>query len=201
MTRTLFLLLTTFFCALTSFIEGVPSKENVLPKTISDSELNIRLLDISAAPSSIVGGSVNVITGSYIEQECDLVIPGAVSLSVQRYFNSASKERGTLCHGWDLNLPSKLRMSDETPVVPVNHFDWKSVHIKNPIVAEINDRGMNLVFAGLCNKDMKISDKQLKFGVTNCSTGILSSRTNIRNKKFYCASFGGKTCVLYGGLG
>lgn len=77
---------------------------------ITDSELSIPLLDISAAPSSIVGNAVNVITGSYVDSECDMVIPGSNALTIQRYFNSGNEKRGTLCHGWDLNFPSDIKI-------------------------------------------------------------------------------------------
>lgn len=151
---------------------------------IADVELNIQLLDLSTPPSSIVGGAVNVITGSYVDSETDLVIRGSNPLSLQRHFNSGNKKRGSLCHGWDLNFPSKIKVTYEEEA-------------KKPIKAIVNDRGADLMFSGRSNKNLKICKSQLHYGVTNCSSGILSSRTNIRNKRLHYRDFNAKHCELH----
>jgi RHS repeat-associated protein len=141
--------------------------EGFVSKIIDDAELNTPLLDMSAAPNSIVGGAVNVITGNYFECDSDLVIPSAHPLVLQRSFHSGNNAKGNLCHGWDLNLPSKITMFDITS-------------------AYVNDRGAILSFERRSRQAfLKIAKKQLRFGVTNCSTGELSSQTNIKNKKLF----------------
>lgn len=120
--------------------------DEVISKVIDNTELNVPFMDLSAAPSSIVGGAVNVITGSYFDSECDLVIPGANPFVLQRSYNSSSHKKGTLCHGWDLNYPSKAEIC--------------SGSLFN---VTVNDRGSSLTFK-YCpgdERDMKISSKQL----------------------------------------
>ena len=184
MKNTIVLLLAGFLCTLTNTVEGTADEPDVIAKTIEDSELDIHLLDLSAAPSSIVGGAVNVITGSYVDSECDMVIPGSNPLVIQRHFNSGNKKRGSLCHGWDLNFPSDVKITYQQG-------------LKDPVTAIVKDRGADLVFNGRFKEKMKISKKQLQYGVTNCSTGILSSRTNIRNKRFVYRYNYAKHCELY----
>lgn len=189
MKKTTLFLLTGFLCILTNFVEGTESDTEAIAKAIPDSELDIPLLDIEAAPSSIVGGAVNVITGSYVESVCDMAIPGSTPLTVQRHFNSGNRKRGNLCHGWDLNLPSNIKII------------YTEGGVKNPIKAIVNDRGADLTFNGKFGKKMKIINEQLRNGVTNCSTGVISSRTNIRNKKLYYDRLYARHAQLYAETG
>lgn len=138
---------------------------------MQEGELNTCLLDILPEPSSIIGGAVNVITGNYVECECDLYLPSSNPFTVQRCFNSGSKIRGSLCHGWDLNLPSEVRILETRGGE------------KKPHKAVVNDRGSRLLFHGKKQKNLKLDSKQLKYGVTNCASGFIGSQTNIRNKK------------------
>jgi len=165
------LLLTGSLWALSNLIYGCSSEYNVIEKYIDDAELNTSLQDICAVPSAIVGGAVNVITGNYVESHCDLTIPGANSLQVQRLFNSGCMKEGSLCHGWNLNLPSDVQIH-ESP--------------EKKISATVHDRGATFMFKHSPDKDrMRIRKKQLRYGVTNCSSGVLSSLNNIKNKRLY----------------
>lgn len=157
-------LLVGYICLLTTLIAA--TEESLILKKIDHEELNSPLLDASTAPSSIVGGAVNIITGNYFECHSDLTIPSAHPIALQRSFNSANSEKGNLCHGWDLNLPSKIC------------FSGSSVYV--------DDRGTILSFEynhNKANASLIVKSKQLRFGITNYSTGVLSSWTNIRNKK------------------
>jgi RHS repeat-associated protein len=176
--------LLTGFLYTTIAIDGDTTEPIISPKMLADSDLNIQLLDISAAPNSIVGGAVNVITGSYVNSECDMTLAGSNPLVLQRHFNSGNRKRGTLCHGWDLNFPSNIEV-------------FHPRIISNPITVIIHDRGADLSFKGWVRCDMEINKKQLHYGVTNCSTGVLSSRTNIKNKKFFYPAHYARQCELH----
>nr|HEV8053082.1 DUF6531 domain-containing protein [Parachlamydiaceae bacterium] len=170
-------LLTGLFYLLVIPIQGFASNDQLVEKMVEEGEVNSLLLDMSATPSSIVGGAVNVITGSYFESASDLVIPGANPIALQRTYNSHNKDKGSLCHSWDLNLPSKATFSSARTSV------------------EVYDRGTRLNFNESTDNYHSISDndfmsvcigkKQLSLGVTNCSKGLLNSRTNIRNREFH----------------
>ena len=166
MRSTCILLTTCIFAFANSIHADTDVDEVIIHKTINDSELNTPLFDISAVPNSIVGGVVNVITGNFVESDLDLVHPGNCSFKVERHFNSGSDDKGSLCHGWNLNFPSDINFQGEGRE------------------ALVKDRGASLIFGRTEIQDkLKVSKKQLQYGVTNCSSGNLSSHTNIKNKK------------------
>lgn len=146
-------------------------------KTIEDSELNTPLLDLQAVPNSIVGGVVNVITGSYFESTPELPIPGANSFVVRRCYCSSSKENGILGFGWDLDFKTSITLGLKSIDEDDNQV-WYGL---------LNDRGAKLLFEGPLHRNRSVTfdldEKQLKFGVTNCASGAIGSRRNIKNKK------------------
>ena len=126
-------------------------------------------MDLAAAPSSIVGGVVNAITGNYFEGECDLIIPGTNPLVVQRYFTSGgpkSKEGNE----WHFNIPGKIEIYESE----------KSRY------ALLKEHGASFLFKGALKEHtvaLELVGKIFNYGVTNCTSGRLSSRHNLRNKK------------------
>jgi RHS repeat-associated protein len=198
MNKILFLLATVLL-AISSSLQGGDKASAVIHKKIDDAEMNTPLLDISAIANTIVAGCVNVTSGNYNDSDCDLVNPGANSLALQRSFNSASSERGSLCHGWDLNLPSRLTVTET--VRQEQLYSWngepKGTITHRDYAAEMNDRGAKLFFTKEAWGDLQISQQQLDYGVTNCGSGTLNSRTNIKNRQlggYYCRK---KSCSLY----
>lgn len=210
MTRQI-LILACCILAWTQQVKADATDSSLQTKELNDAVLNTPLLDISAAPSSIVGGAVNVITGNYVESECDLVLPGAQALTLTRSFNSSSSSRGTLCHGWDLNLPSKIEINFdvEKGKEEFRVLGWQerlhnppTQEAQNEPVALIHDRGANLCFTPYeKKKSFRISLEQLNQGVTNCSGGALNSRTNIKNRKLRIDHKHRKTCELHAETG
>src|ERR1700722_13867631 len=166
-----YVLIILFSFALTLPIHSTETidREALIMKTLDDADIDTALMDLSAPPSSIVGGVVNAITGNYFENECDLVIPGANPISLRRSFNSANEERGSLCHGWDFNFPSEIAF-------------FKDGFTRYALV---KDRGANLMFecpASHHHANMHLQSKTFRYGVTNCNAGMLSKRYNIKNK-------------------
>ena len=79
-------------------------------------------------------------------------------------------------HGWDLNLPSDIVVRKEGAV---NY-------------ASVNDRGAKFLFIAADNiTKMKVSDEILKYGVTNCNSGVLSSRNNIKIQPLWTLVYSG----------
>lgn len=151
------LLLSLFLCLYVS----LPG-ETITEKAIDNEALNIPLIDLESIPSAIVGGAVNVITGSYIENECDFYLPGANPLTLTRTYNSSFELKGTLCHGWDFNHLSTA------------HAFYDAI---------IRYEGTSLHYDRSSAEELIINKNQLIYGITNCSGRVLSARTNIKNRR------------------
>ena len=166
MTRAYFLL---FLFSVAVLAAEEVSNEILIQKVIDESELDTPLMDLAAAPSSIVGGVVNAITGNYFEGECDLIIPGTQPLVVQRYFTSGgpkSKEGNE----WHFNIPGKIEIFESE----------KSRY------ALLKEHGASFLFKGALKEHtvaLELVGKIFHYGVTNCTSRRLSSRHNLRNKK------------------
>ena len=61
------------------------------------------LSNFRGAPSAIVGGHVNVITGDFIDYEIDCVLPGPKPFVFDRVYSSSQCQKGTLTTGWCIN--------------------------------------------------------------------------------------------------
>src|SRR3984885_10937050 len=150
--------------------EGIDT-ESWIAKIIDDSEIDTPLIDSAAAPSSIVGGVVNAITGNYFETECDLVIPGTNPLIVQRHFTSGGP-KARESNEWYFNLPGEIEI-----------FENDKARF-----ALLKEQGANFLFEGSLKEDivtMKLIKKIFRYGVTNCSSGRLSSRHNLKNRRLF----------------
>ncbi len=139
------------------------------------------LIDLTGIPSSVVGGCVNTITGSYFESHNDITIPGPNPLSYSTSFNSNHILGCNLATSWSVNLPGALTI--ERP---------KSIKGR---IAKFMQNGSVLHFD--CAEKSKVlipEEKQLRYGVTNCASGRLSAKDNFKNMSIankdgslYCA--------------
>lgn len=135
------------------------------------------LSNLEGEPSSVVGGCVNVISGDFFEFQRDLVLEGPEPLVLERYYSSSDSSCGTLHNGWHLNHQGTVIVRDipignpEDPQVEYLHH----VEYKGPFGSEIR-------FDDSCGRGMMgIHQDVLKRGVTNCGSGQISSRTNLKN--------------------
>lgn len=69
-------------------------------------------------PSSIHLGCVNVTTGEYVENSCDLFVDGVEPLSFHRAHTSSNKERQLIDWAWEIN-PCSLTLQQESQALPV----------------------------------------------------------------------------------
>ena len=146
------------------------------------SDENNPLVDLNGMPDSMVGGCVNAITGSYSESTTDIYIPSSNPLFVNRYYNSNNKDYGTLMHGWDLNLRGGAAVSCSDP--------YRTAFAKyGPSFVTFEGRSYLYRF--------KFLNKQLRYGVTNCVSGMLSAKNNIKNLRFYGDPGKSNFCELY----
>ena len=123
-------------------------------------------------PSSLVNGSVCVISGEYVDSVVDLVIPGPEPLVIARHYGSHS--------GWSYNHVDKIRVFNTY----YKQHDYPSVvmDLRQPSGARLN-------YLYPRAKDLDKREK-LKFkllmpkGFTN-GAAALSGRTNMKNQKMY----------------
>lgn len=125
-------------------------------------------LDIE--PTSIVN-QVNVITGTYMCSEVDFVIPGAEPFVLQRNYVSAdTDENGPFGKGWNRNYFGFVkRLKNEES--KINHV----------IVTVLESGGSMYQYGGTHRYSLKMIPESYEDIVTNCGSGMMSARTNIRN--------------------
>ncbi|MFQ5728827.1 MAG: DUF6531 domain-containing protein, partial [Waddliaceae bacterium] len=160
-------LLKFFLCLAVSFCVSL---EGAKAGDYGDQEGVPSIIDLQGHPSGIVGEMVNVITGHLVDGEVDSAGVGPKPITIQRYYNSGSSQRGTLCDGWDLNLHQDITFSKKDARV----------------FAIVSDRGSQFLFtdrSGGRRFSCKIDTDLLKWGVTNGTNGVFSGRTNITNRR------------------
>lgn len=151
----------------------------------------IPLADLVGEPSTIVNG-VNVITGDYIEHDCDLVTAGINPLALERSYYSTDDRKGSLRDGWN--------------------FCFGSTLLLNKINLPTENKHEALLFEGSCTtkfyaegkerpNELSVCKKMLEKGVTNTSTGQMAARTNIKNTKILFMGKNGRDIVVTNGMG
>ncbi len=142
----------------------------------------LSLASLEGEPSSIVHGCVSAITGDYVEGQTDLIIPGIEPLYVQRSYCSTPFSDRSMEDGWSLNhhgyLDENSMMRDE------NCSCMKFCCLARPSKKKVQT----------------VSFLTMRYGVTNCSKGAISARTNWINtkihydgKRFYATTGSGAT--------
>jgi len=71
-------------------------------------EDEISLVDVIKSPIAKVGGSVNVISGSWVDNDSHITPSGADGIPLAHSYVSSSIQEGALGDGWDLFFPSEL---------------------------------------------------------------------------------------------
>lgn len=117
-----------------------------------------------AIPSTLVNGRVNAVTGSLVEVEQDIVVPGVSPFVLERTYAFAI-DTGSLGYGWDHNHAEVLSSQ------------WGKRHCY--IVTK--GKGTQLVYSSRDNESrQKLHPDLWNKGLTNCR-GEISGRTNLKN--------------------
>ncbi len=183
-------LLTAIFLIFNAYIYSEDIEENYFQfidalksRDLEDHEENNPLVDLNGMPDSMVGGCVNAITGSYCEATRDMVIAGSNPINLTRSYNSNSTEEGTFQYGWNINLPGQGVVLVPDPESNSARKDRRSFLKPDPLsTAYIKHGGSFLTFeGGVKTKEYHIERKQLQYGLTNCGSGLLGAKENIKN--------------------
>ncbi len=143
----------------------------------SSSKLPDTLANIEAEPSSFAHGCVNVITGDYTENECDIVIPGVDPLVLNRFYTSGNSTFSrTPSTGWCFNHHGYLSMDiiEQTDTVSRYSYDFCNHHGSFIQFKEQEQHGA-----------LKVNKSLFDKGITNCGGGEISARSNLKNTKVF----------------
>lgn len=140
------------------------------------------VIDFEAAPSSIIGNAVNVITGHYVETETDYLSRSATPIHIQRSYSSGSKEFGFLNGFWDLNIWGKVFCRD------YGAYYW---------VAKVKERGNTTIYNGSSGSFYMVSKGYIRQGICNSAPPKLVGQVSLKNRWLMMSS---KHPLLHNGL-
>lgn len=131
---------------------------------------NEQAMDLTAFPSSVVDGCVNVITGDYFEHAVDVVLPGTLGFKIERSYSSRACKRGTLQYGWDINHGGKVIRQHTT-----NHrYAYVKGTERNGTLYQLNRKKESETL-------YHVHDSFIERGLTNVFGGEISANTNLKN--------------------
>lgn len=145
------------------------------------------VVNFCGAPSALVNGSVNVITGDYTEHATDIYIPGPEPLTVERSYVSSDSKRGSLGYGWNKNHHGTLSVGCQM----VQYNDYKDqIDIGNSACYD-SGLGVRMNYESKTSiKDddleFRINKKLYSSGLSNASGTEISGRTNHKNDVISC---------------
>ncbi len=132
--------------------------------------------EVEGDPSSIIGGCVNILTGSYVESEVDLSMPVPEPLELQRFYNSLIQTNEALFSNWTYNINPYAIMdkADDQLVLTVPESNGGAVIYKG------DQHQVSYV-----PHEKKVTPQwveQYKSGYTNTGSGDISGKTNLKNQ-------------------
>lgn len=128
--------------------------------------------NIEVGVSSLVGGCVNAITGDYVESTQDLVVAGPEPLIFERFYATSDYRTRCLGSGWRHNHAGYILPN----IIP--HFDRYECEY-----CYVDPNGYSARFRE-CETPVHLPKDLNKKGFTNCSTGIIGGRSNLKNTHF-----------------
>lgn len=168
--RTIFLL----FLLITSviFAEEQPNQ----------TELSMPLADAEVGSSLIIGGFVNVLTGSYVGSHCDMNIPSSEPLAFSRNYACKRNLLTGLHAGWWHCYTSQARSEFVESPISVYWQSWFIAPNGATTYFDKNNKSKNRNFAKL-RYDKRPNNL---FGLTNIGRGFISGQTNLKNTLAIC---------------
>ena len=155
--------------ALISFNDLGAFEQNLIA---SDSAANTE-----GVPSAVIGGHVSAITGEFVDFQTDLVISGPEPLVLQRCYSSGNHSSGYLGNGWAINHPQSMTIHGAV-----------SSTTKLKFLALIGESSGGIfkysVEVPIESKTIPLQMKMEKInGFSNCGSGVIGARSNIKNQK------------------
>lgn len=142
---------------------------------------SLPLSEVAGEPSALIGGCVNAVTGTYSEQQTDVLLLGAEPLVFQRYYNSSDWSGGYLCDGWGHNFGCWAQMQydgNNYCQILFPHLSGGGTLLQGNQRARDTARGWSVPKT---SSYFSLNNDALEIGLTNCGNGVISGRTNIKN--------------------
>jgi hypothetical protein len=138
-----------------------------------DVERPSSLTNLESEPSTLINGTVNVISGDFTNSDTDMILPCAEPLALQRCYQSSDPNTGSLCKSWNYNHFGMLTEGKR-----------KGKHDKKIYTANIlGAYGSQISYEEQDKNRYCISILCVEKGLTNISQGMISGRTNSRNER------------------
>lgn len=177
------------------FLQGEESHDNGQSNVVRKSKEDLSKQDcqthLDIEPTAVVNNTVNVISGLYQDMDTDFTIPGAEPFCMQRCYVSADTPTGSpFGKGWNRSYFGLLQR-------------WKNKQGTAPYRARIFESlgALYLYQASVDEKyQYKMPLKSFQKSATNCGSGFMSGRTNIRNNTFSHKNRD-RTCLFQKGSG
>lgn len=142
----------------------------------------------------LVNGTVNPLTGHFVDNVCDLVVAGPVPLTLARSYSSNDDSKSFLHCGWHFNHPHNCIVKSEF------HKKWSYVDVwcREP-------NGFTINYYQKANPQEKtfaersILEPSLPHSVTNCNGRSLNARSYLPNNRVHYISY--DKCTLTNGGG
>lgn len=153
------------------------------PVKLQDKEIHSSVVNLEGEPSAIVNRCVNAISGDFIDCQIDLVVPGPQPIVIQRSYSSAEDNNGLylFSHGWNLNHEGEIDLQQqilprnpETGIVPESYIHYAETREGN---------GTRLLYTGDIRNGLKLHSRIKAKHLTNCGSGEISGRTNLKNTR------------------
>lgn len=152
-----------------------PKKPKIGRLTLKNVDGEARAADcqkhLDMEPSTIVNKCVSIISGCYLDSDLDFSIPGAEPFAMHRHFMGDTDLKGVLGRGWHHNYFGKI-----------NRWKNKKHGVAGKYRASVLEGGGALYqYAAKEKYHYKMLRSAYRDAVTNCGSGTMSARTNIRN--------------------
>jgi len=168
--------------------EPIDESPEAIAKSAEDKAVQLETQNfLDCEPTTIVNRSVNVISGVYIDQETDLILPGAEPIQFNRSYASTNTFDGCIGIGWSLNYDETLYISKDWSFASL--IDGYGSILKFERKEKLSRHTYNL-----------LPDNYLR-SVTNSGGGALSGRNNIKNTRLQLMRDDKHVLVLTNGAG
>lgn len=152
------------------FFFFVPVYSNLVPELIVPSSL----ATTNGLTSSVVNGCVSVISGDYVENYADIVIPGVEPILITRSYCSGDNSQGVYLRSWRMGYPTLLSYEDNDCDIPNNRIKLKA-HVAEEFGGTLSYEN---VFITKKEPAVMTLPLKLRKGLTNCAGGEVSAKTN-----------------------
>ena len=133
-----------------------------------------------SAPNAFVNDTVNVLTGSFYLKLPHMSVPGHIPLDFIQYYNNQSRYSSWLGTGMSLNYSFSMQGIESGHKTADKYAKYSSQLVSLPGGSIVSCLGKS-TFDGTTYYFLDPSI--VHDGITNCSSGQISARTNLKNTK------------------